>query len=98
MNCKTCIVRDFVHSDLYCRGCLYLPEPEMKTGLAYLYRTGAFNPISSVEIEAPEGMEYEVSAVELMQQFRIEFIESGGNELSGANSQIDLSGTGIRNR
>ncbi len=76
MNCKTCNARDFVHSDIYCRGCTHKPKQRIKTGRAYLYRQDKSEPALSVEIEAPDGIEYEVAAAELMAWFRIEFIES----------------------
>lgn len=82
MKCEKCRVRDFVHSDLYCRGCDYKPKPVTKSGRAYLFRKNTFNPVSSVEIEAPEGMEYEIAALQLMREFRIEFIESDSRKLS----------------
>ena len=74
MKCEKCSVRDFVFANLYCQGCKNKPIPKIKTGRAYLYRIGAFKPISSVEIKAPVGIVYEVAAVELMSGFRIEFI------------------------
>jgi len=82
MKCETCNVRNFVHDDLYCQDCKDKPKPKIKTGRAYLFREAAFTPVTSVEIEAPKGMEYEVAAVELMQGFRIEFIEADSEELT----------------
>lgn len=82
MNCEKCNVRDFVHFDIYCQGCDQKPEPRIKTGRAYLFRKDTSRPISSVEIEAPDGMEYEVAAVELMGDFRIEFIESDSKKFT----------------
>ena len=77
MNCKKCIYSEFVHADLYCNGCKDKPKPEIKTGRAYLFRNGFQDPVHSVEIKAPMGLEYQVAAVELMRKFRIEFIENG---------------------
>lgn len=82
MNCKNCIIRDFVHADLYCRGCTHKPKPKIKTGRAYLFRKDKSEPIFSSEIEAPKGLEYEFAAIELMSQFRIEFIEHDTKELA----------------
>lgn len=75
MKYETCSVRDFLHADIYCQGCPDKPKPKTKTGRAYLFRKDSANPVFSIEIEAPEGMEYEVAAVELMKNFRIEFVE-----------------------
>ena len=82
MNCEKCNVRDFVHCDLYCRGCPDKPKPKIITGIAYLYLKSSSNPVSSVVVEAPVGMEDEVSVVELMQDYRFEFIESGREALT----------------
>ena len=76
MNCKTCIVRGFVHAEFYCQRCKDKPKSVMKSGRAYLFRKNTFNPVLSIEIEAPEGREYEIAAFQLMREFRIEFIES----------------------
>lgn len=75
MNCEKCSVCDFVHADLYCLCYSNKPKPKIKTGRAYLFRKNAFNPVHSVEIKAPVGLEYEIAAVELMSGFRIEFVE-----------------------
>lgn len=77
MKCETCSIRDFVHAGLYCLGCENKPKPRIKTGRAYLFVKSSDRPVYSVEIEAPKGTEYGVSAAKLMQQFRIEFIEDG---------------------
>ncbi len=82
MTCETCAVLDFVHADLYCRGCPDKPKLKVKTGRAYLFRKNVSSPAHSVEVEAPAGMEYEVAAVELMTGFRIEFIESDSKQLA----------------
>jgi len=74
MNCKTCPTHDFVHADLYCRGCKDKQKPEIKTGMAYLLSKYGGNAIVSADVEAPAGAEYEMSAVELMSKFKIEFI------------------------
>lgn len=81
-RCDKCPVRDFVHTDLYCRDCQNKPQPKQKTGRAYLFRKNAFRPIYSTEIEAPADLVYEVAAAEIMKRFRIEFIEADGKELS----------------
>ena len=73
MKCNRCQVREFVHADLYCRDCPDRPRPPLRTGRAYLFRKNAFTPVTSCEIEARAGLEYETAAVELMAQFRIEF-------------------------
>lgn len=75
MNCKTCPVRNFVHADLYCLGCDHKPKPEIKSGIVYFYRKGAFKPVYSVEVKTPAGMECEAAAVKFIQQHRIDFIE-----------------------
>ncbi len=75
MNCENCNVLDFVHVELYCHECPDKPKPKIKKGRAYLFKKNTAEPIFSVEIEAPEGREYETAAVELMRQFRIEFIK-----------------------
>ena len=79
MSCETCKVQEFLHHDLYCQGCKDKPKPKpkIKTGRAYLFRKNTAEPICSAEVEAPEGKEYEVAAVELMKNFRIEFVENG---------------------
>lgn len=82
MPCETCQVREFVHSDLYCRGCLDKPKPKMKYGDAYLFMRNSFKPITSVSIEAPEGSVADVVAAELLKKFRIEFVEHDGKELT----------------
>ncbi len=74
MKCKTCPTRNFVHADMYCKRCEHKPRPKIKTGRAYLFIKNSFKPITSVEVKAPKGLEYEYSAVELMSHFRIEFI------------------------
>ena len=73
MKCDNCPVRDFIHADLYCRGCPDRHSPPLRTGRAYLFRKNEFKPVTSCEIEARAGLEYETAAVELMSQFRIEF-------------------------
>lgn len=78
MNCETCNVKSFVHPDLYCSTCPDKPKPKTITGTAYLHRLNSFKPVCSVEVEAPAGMEYEVSAAELLRDHRIEFIEDSG--------------------
>ena len=77
MKCENCNVRGFFHADLYCKRCPDKPKPKTKTGRAYLFRLGRQDPICSVDVEAPVGSEYEVSAVELMSKFRIQFVEAG---------------------
>lgn len=77
MDCETCTISNFVYSDLYCQGCPDRPKPKTKKGRAYLFRKDSANPVFSIEIESPEGIEYEVAAVELMRNFRIEFVEEG---------------------
>lgn len=79
LNCKTCNSKDFVHADLYCNGCPDKPKPVIKTGRAYLFRRGFSEPICSVDVKVPSGLEIEFAAVELMSSFQIEFIESGSN-------------------
>jgi len=81
MKCKTCPVKGFVHADLYCRGCPDKPKPKIKTGRAYLFLKNAFQPVTSVEIKAADGFEYEVSAIELMRRFKIEFIAHDSDEI-----------------
>lgn len=76
MSCETCSIRDFVHADLYCSDCPDRPKPEIKTGRAYLFQKNMSRPITSVDIRAPEGQEYAVAVVELMKEFKIEFVEN----------------------
>lgn len=76
MNCEKCNVRHFVHSDIYCRGCPHKPQPRNKFGIAYFFRKDKSEPIMSLKIKAPAGMEYEVAALEFMKWCRIDFIES----------------------
>jgi len=42
--------------------------------MAYLLSKYGGNAIVSADVEAPAGAEYEMSAVELMSKFKIEFI------------------------
>lgn len=74
-KCKTCPVRDFVHADLYCHDCQDRPRPKTITGTAYLLKEYGSGAIVSAKVEAPAGLEYEQSAVELMRKCKIEFHE-----------------------
>lgn len=82
MSCDTCNVRDHIHAVLYCQECPDRPKPEIKEGRAYLYRKNVLLPVLSVDVEVPEGMECEASAMELMQQFSVEFVDTDCKELS----------------
>ena len=75
MDCKTCRVQEFLHKDLYCQGCPKKPKPKIVKGRAYLYRKISANAICSADVKAPKGMEIEASVVELLKQFRVEFVE-----------------------
>jgi len=74
MDCENCNAKNFLHADVYCQGCPGEKKPKIKTGRAYLLRKDSSLAIFSVEIQAPEGKEHEVAAVELMRNFKIEFI------------------------
>ena len=82
MKCETCSIRDFVHCDLYCRGCRNKPKQKTKIGIAYLFQKGGITPVCSVEIKARADMMYEVAAVELMNMCRIEIMESDSKKLA----------------
>lgn len=77
MSCENCNTREFVHADIYCNGCPGKPQPRIKKGRAYLFMKNRTKVICSVDIEAPEGSEFEVSAVELIRKLRIEFEDAG---------------------
>lgn len=72
--CENCTVKEFVHADLYCQDCEKKPAKKTRTGIAYLFMFGKSEPIASADVVARVGMEYEYSAVELMRNFKIEFI------------------------
>lgn len=76
--CEGCSVLDFVHADLYCQDCTKKPKPKIKTGIAYLFKKDTFRPVTSVEVKAPAGLEYDIAAVKLMSNFKIEFIGDDG--------------------
>jgi len=71
MNCETCPTKNFVHADLYCRGCKRKPEI---SGTAYLYRKNKLLPLLSETVKAPENQVILAAAHKLMKEFRIEFI------------------------
>ena len=73
MNCQNCPIKNFVLSDLYCRDCKDKPIPMTKNGVAYLLSRYGGAAIISAEVEAPAGLEYEMSAVELMRKCKIKF-------------------------
>jgi hypothetical protein len=74
MKCEECNVREFVFADLYCQDCEHKPKPKIIKGRAYLFRKNKTDPIISVDVETPVGYEHEVSAIELMKNFEVEFI------------------------
>jgi len=73
MKCTNCPVKNFVNAGLYCRNCEDKPAPTTKNGIAYLLSRYGGAAIISAEVEAPAGLEYEMSAVELMRKCKIKF-------------------------
>lgn len=67
--CSKCPVKNFVHHELYCSQCASKPAV---SGEIYLFMRGQLAPLKSKRVRASSFL---AATHEVMEEFRIEFIE-----------------------